>query len=221
MKQFKTYAVIILLAVLIVPSVAFASWWNPFSWHWFNIFNMFFKPQTTIVQPNQNANQATGWQTYTDPQQRFNIKYPSNWHNIQDFKNDDVIFCSANDKDCSINAIYVYVYTKGGAKDILNNWRQQGSAYKETNIVVDGNNATERQESLCNGTPLLTNGIFIEGTNYDFQVQGPISECGSTKDKIQADYDKSLQKYLTLYFKQRSLWVRDIDMAQSRAEPNN
>jgi len=59
MKQFNLYLVAILLFVLIIPSVALAAWWNPFTWNW-NIFDWFSKPQTSIVQPvqqNQNANQ--------------------------------------------------------------------------------------------------------------------------------------------------------------------
>jgi hypothetical protein len=49
MKQFKVYVVIILLAVLIVPSVALAAWWNPFSW---NIWSYFFQRQTTVKTNN-------------------------------------------------------------------------------------------------------------------------------------------------------------------------
>jgi hypothetical protein len=53
MKQLKFYAVIILLlTVLIIPSVALASWWNPFTWNWNiwqNIWNsIFYKPQVSV-----------------------------------------------------------------------------------------------------------------------------------------------------------------------------
>ena len=57
MKQFRTLVVVLLLTILVIPSIAFASWWNPFSWNW-DIFNWFSKPQPSIVQPNQNTNLA-------------------------------------------------------------------------------------------------------------------------------------------------------------------
>ena len=49
------------------------------------------------------------------------------------------------------------------------------------------------------GAPLLTNGIFVEGTNYDYQIQGPISECGTAKDKIQANYNESFQIFNKMF----------------------
>jgi len=53
MKQFKNYGVIILLlTILIVPSVALAAWWNPFSWNiWQDIWNsIFYKPVAISVE---------------------------------------------------------------------------------------------------------------------------------------------------------------------------
>ena len=55
MKKFSAYIVVILLAVLIIPSVALAAWWNPLTWNW-NIYSWFSKSQTSIVQQNKNAN---------------------------------------------------------------------------------------------------------------------------------------------------------------------
>ncbi len=57
MKQFKAYAFIILLIVLIIPSVVFALWWNPFSWSLHDIFDTFSKPQTSISNQNNNSNE--------------------------------------------------------------------------------------------------------------------------------------------------------------------
>lgn len=31
----KKYLLVLLLVIFIIPSIAFASWWNPFTWHWF------------------------------------------------------------------------------------------------------------------------------------------------------------------------------------------
>ena len=55
MKKFNAYLVIILLTVLIIPSVAFASWWNPFSW---NIWNQIFNKQTSMQTPANSNNQV-------------------------------------------------------------------------------------------------------------------------------------------------------------------
>lgn len=49
MKQFKSFVIILLLAILIIPSVALASWWNPFSWNiWQNIWNSIFHKQVSV-----------------------------------------------------------------------------------------------------------------------------------------------------------------------------
>lgn len=72
MKQIKPLVIVLLLAILIVPSVAFASWWNPFSWNW-NIFNWFSKPQT--------SSQTSGLKTYnwTITGDTISFQYPNDW----------------------------------------------------------------------------------------------------------------------------------------------
>ena len=52
MKRLKLYFFATLLIVLIVPMVALAPWWNPLTWNW-NIFNIFLKHQTSIIQPEK------------------------------------------------------------------------------------------------------------------------------------------------------------------------
>jgi hypothetical protein len=138
-----------------------------------------------------STNKTSNWETYSDIQQRFSIKYPSNWHSVINVKQDYVVFCPFTDEECSANAVYVYVYTKGGSKDILNDFRKQGSGYEEKNIDVNGKESVQREESYCNGTPRLTNGVFVEGSAYDFQVQGPYYECGPAKEGVQVNYDES------------------------------
>jgi len=50
-KIFKALLVLIVVS-FIVPQIALASWWNPFSW---KIFNVFKKPQTTTINTNQSV----------------------------------------------------------------------------------------------------------------------------------------------------------------------
>ena len=55
MKKTKIYIIALLLIVFIVPSVALAAWWNPFSWSFWNII---FHTQTTTTQNNTNTSQG-------------------------------------------------------------------------------------------------------------------------------------------------------------------
>jgi hypothetical protein len=49
MKQIKFYIFILLLVILVIPSIALAAWWNPFSWNiWQSIWSSIFYKQTTI-----------------------------------------------------------------------------------------------------------------------------------------------------------------------------
>ena len=54
-NHIKNYLVfVILISVLIAPSFALASWYNPFSWHiWSNFWNYFFQKQTPTTQPTE------------------------------------------------------------------------------------------------------------------------------------------------------------------------
>ena len=47
----KKYIAVLFLIAFIVPSVAFASWWNPFTWNIFSIFNRQKTSQETQVKP--------------------------------------------------------------------------------------------------------------------------------------------------------------------------
>ena len=80
MKQFK-FLIVLLLAVLIIPSVALAAWWNPFSWGiWNSVFHFQQQVQkSTQQQINKPADQTADWKTYTNTQYGFEFKYPSNY----------------------------------------------------------------------------------------------------------------------------------------------
>ena len=53
MKQIKSLIVVLLLSVLIIPSVALAAWWNPFSWSVWNAFKNSPTTPTPVMQNNQ------------------------------------------------------------------------------------------------------------------------------------------------------------------------
>ena len=52
----KKYFLALLLIILIAPSVAFASWWNPFSW---NIFNHKTQTTTVVVPTDTTQNKSS------------------------------------------------------------------------------------------------------------------------------------------------------------------
>lgn len=107
MKQSKlSIVVVLLLTILIIPSVALAAWWNPFTWSWSGIWNSIFHQQTVNTQqqiPQQNTNQnqninlqtqpshvpanqgsvsnisVAGMQKYTDSDFGFSFWYPNGW----------------------------------------------------------------------------------------------------------------------------------------------
>ena len=49
MKKLAPFSILIIVSFLVLPSVTFASWWNPFSW------GIFHKTQTSIVTPTTNT----------------------------------------------------------------------------------------------------------------------------------------------------------------------
>ncbi len=53
-NKYLKYFLILIIVAFIIPQIAFAAWWNPFTWNW-NIFDWFSKPQTSIVQPIQHT----------------------------------------------------------------------------------------------------------------------------------------------------------------------
>ena len=67
MKKSTSTLVIVSLAILIVPQLAFASWWNPFSWNISSYFSYVFYSQTqTDNLPTQNEEISPI--TLSDPQ---------------------------------------------------------------------------------------------------------------------------------------------------------
>ena len=146
MKQFKLYLVAILLFVLIVPSIALATWWNPFTWNW-NIFDWFSKPQISVVQPNQNitqnqvqnttANQTAGWKTFTDSQYGFQLKYPADF-SLTSLSQNYVEIKSSDPQ----NLFFCYIQVQNNkdnltAQDYANNLGVAGPTGPNKNKVVE------------------------------------------------------------------------------------
>lgn len=92
-KNKKYFAVALLLVILVVPTFASASWWNPFSWNiWQKIAEIFYKPQVVQVEQEKKTedkelvdetadlalSEVEGWKTYTNTEYGFEIKYPEN-----------------------------------------------------------------------------------------------------------------------------------------------
>lgn len=49
----KKYIATLFLIALIAPSITFASWWNPLTWNWKNIFTKQESPAIVVAQPNK------------------------------------------------------------------------------------------------------------------------------------------------------------------------
>ncbi len=49
MKKIIIFLAVVLVVCFLLPQVALASWWNPFTWHW-NIFSIFFQPRNNTAQ---------------------------------------------------------------------------------------------------------------------------------------------------------------------------
>jgi hypothetical protein len=78
----KKYLLVLFLVASIVPSIAFASWYNPFSWNWGALFSS--PVQTKIQNPNSTTtnNQAVDSISSTPqvetPKTKTSVKLPSN-----------------------------------------------------------------------------------------------------------------------------------------------
>ena len=158
MKKTNVLLVVILLTVLIVPSIALATWWNPFTWNW-NIFSWFSKPQTSITQPNQNQNktqsqtgQTASWQTYTNDKQNYQISYPAGATIIGDSK---------------YNKYCITLNYKNGGYVIIDSLKDEQDALNKGIIDMAGCSGID---GLGSGYTQINQSIFVGGKTY--QAQG-------------------------------------------------
>jgi len=66
MKNNYKFLIIVLLSIFIIPQVAMASWWNPFSWNW-NIFDWFSRPQAQTQQEQEKQTKTPEVQEQQTP----------------------------------------------------------------------------------------------------------------------------------------------------------
>jgi len=90
-KSIIVFLLFIVCVVFIVPSVASAAWWNPFSW---SIWNIFKSSHTTIIPANTQNTAPTSQnnpapankpaiKTITDDNFGIAIKVPTSWVKLQ------------------------------------------------------------------------------------------------------------------------------------------
>jgi hypothetical protein len=89
-NKFIKFFVVALAVAVIVPQIALAAWWNPFSW---GIWNRVFHFQQTEQKQEQllkkvnsssssssiSADPTAGWKTYKNSASGFELKYPEAW----------------------------------------------------------------------------------------------------------------------------------------------
>lgn len=76
-KLFSMFVAVIIVSV-IVPQMALAAWWNPFSWNWGKLLNIFYKQNQVQIekQIEKVKDETADWKTYTNTEYGFEVKYP-------------------------------------------------------------------------------------------------------------------------------------------------
>ena len=134
----KKYAVILILAIFVVPSIAFASWWNPFSWNWKALFSE-KKSETTadVSKSNKEANSENVKNITITDQSEPNIA-----NTVANFYDDiisatdtglDLLNLLSTDTNRYIQGIPPYV---SSAKGVINTTYNSAQA-SEINILLD------------------------------------------------------------------------------------
>ena len=162
MKQIKFYAIVILLIVLVIPSVALAAWRNPFTWNW-NIFGWFSKPQTNIVQQNNDSGQNTN-------SDRATITNNLMKSYLETYKSSSVDL-NNRIKDYSINNVFVEITKKNcfssTVKFSVDTYRSQNNNWTNWsagNGVIDGDWVRNKSE--------VVNVVEDKNGNYTIKIVG-------------------------------------------------
>lgn len=130
----------ILISVIIIPQITFASWWNPFTW---NVFSFFKKDKVTESQVESESsvtkeeiknktNLATSTQEnnpikleknkYTDSKWGFTLQFPDSWSSYtvkhEESNSDNSVFFSVKDQ---ANIFAIVIFTKSQWDNYLKN----------------------------------------------------------------------------------------------------
>jgi len=179
----KKYISIAILVVFIIPSIAFASWWNPLSW--FNNWNFNKGEKTTEVQKQLSEQKVTSEEKINELQKQ-----------IDELKNKDVpITAGEVKKETTINP---RIETKKVATPTI----------KDVCLNIDGIQAsvpagyTWAYGEICSPIVLtdlcpnyvgiqskIPDGMFIYGDNKECLTQ---NEINSISDKIAAEKNKEI-----------------------------
>lgn len=158
--------------ILIIPSLAFASWWNPISW--------FQKPIINTEIKTTPAPVSVDWKTYENKKLGFAFEYPKNWA-VYDNSSISSVYVLASscpttskttkDKACSPITFMVGVNatTSRIPSGLLSGWTK-------TKIQVAGIDATEIIEPNLSNTEIG----FMKDSNYYHLV---MNKKGNTKEE--------------------------------------
>ena len=140
-NKLLNFVLVLTVVAVIIPSVALAAWWNPFTWNW-NFFTWFLNPQTSVVQPNQNTNQTpttqtADWKAYANGDYGFSFKYPANFNLSSQSSN--YIEIKSSDPH---NLFFAYIQVQDNknnltAQDYANNLGVAGPTTPNKNKVVE------------------------------------------------------------------------------------
>jgi hypothetical protein len=186
MKNFKAFLIILLLIVLIVPSVALAAWWNPFTWNW-NIFDWFSKPQSSIVQPNQNTsqNQNPPQNTNTQsPMQNINTSPCGEFSDLSDFILNNIV----KPDEQKVTPVSLTSQIVPGYKFFNSfEWRRNASEPFVSYPIMNGNTASYEEEVYTNGSWQPTNTDVLSAVKNDSDTIGKIINSKATSLGLTVD----------------------------------
>ena len=119
----KTKLLSILVAIIIVsviiPQMAFASWWNPFSWNWSKLLNIFQKQNQVQIEKKIETpkDETSGWKTYKNNEYGFEFKYPQDWKVAKNIllSEPNLVFCP-NDLATNSDPEVICKIINGGAE---------------------------------------------------------------------------------------------------------